>query len=432
MRRTIFAFASLSITLTVALAACSGKSSTPAATGTPLPCAVDAILEKSCRSCHAAQPLYGAPMAVSTYEDVQALSADGKTPIYQRIGARIHDDKAPMPQPPNPRLSADDTSVVDAWVAAGGPAKGPSDAACTPVGIDAGGDAADPNACIPDTHLQAQAAFDMPVATNDSYECYAFDYTPTEKRQAIRITPRVDNSKIVHHMLLFQASGPTKYTGTPQSCPAFGQLDWKMMYGWAPGGSAMTLPPEAGFPQEGTMHYVVQIHYNNVNHLTGQKDTSGFDLCTTNVLRPNDADVFAFGAPSFTIPAHGSLDLTCTHQVNGLLNGAHAIAALPHMHKLGTSISTTVTPKLSTTDVDLGTAKNFSFDAQAWVPVDHLLVTGDTVKTRCVWQNPTNVNVKQGENTEDEMCFSFTMYYPKKNLASFLQPTIASVCAPTP
>lgn len=431
MRRSLLAFGSVAITLSAALAACSGKS-VATTKGTPLPCAVDAILATSCRSCHAAQPLYGAPMALTTFEDVQALSSDGKTPIYQRIGARIHDDKAPMPQPPNPRLSADDTSTLDAWVAAGGPAKSAGDATCTPVSSDAGADAGDPNACVPDTHLQAQVAWDMPANTNDQYSCYAFDYTPTEKRQAIRITPRVDNSKIVHHMLLFQASGPTKYTSTPQPCPAFGQLDWKMMYGWAPGGSAMTLPPEAGFPQEGTMHYVVQVHYNNINHLTGQSDTSGFDLCTTNVLRPNDADVFAFGATSFTIPAHGSLDLTCTFPVNGLLDGAHVIAALPHMHKLGTSISTMVTPQAATPDLDLGTAKTFSFDAQAWVPVDHVLVSGDTVKTRCVWQNPGDLPVKQGENTEDEMCFSFTMYYPKKNLVSFLQPAIASSCAPTP
>ena len=26
----------------------------------------------------------------------------------------------------------------------------------------------------------------------------------------------------------------------------------------------------------GTTHYVVQVHYNNVNHLTGEQDTSGF------------------------------------------------------------------------------------------------------------------------------------------------------------
>ena len=429
MRRKLFALGLVCFALIVV--ACSGKTATTAP-GTPLPCAVDAVLAKNCRSCHAAEPLFGAPMALTSYENVHALATDGKTPIYQRIAARIHDDAKPMPQPPNARLSADDAATLDAWIAAGAPAKDASDTSCTPVGTDAGADAGDPNACTPDTHLQAQVAWDMPVNQNDQYTCYAFDYTPTGKRQAIRITPRIDNSKIVHHMLLFQATGATKYTGTPSPCGAFGQLDWKMMYGWAPGGSAMTLPPEAGFPQEGTMHYIVQVHYNNINHLAGQKDTSGFDLCTTDVLRPNDADVFAFGANSFTIPAHGALDLTCTHQVSSLLNGAHVIAALPHMHKLGTSISTTVTPKLATTALDLGTAKNFSFDAQAWVPADHVLVTGDTVNTRCVWQNPGDLPVKQGENTEDEMCYSFTMYYPKKNLVSFLQPSVASVCAPTP
>ncbi|MGZ5966039.1 MAG: monooxygenase [Polyangiales bacterium] len=35
------------------------------------------------------------------------------------------------------------------------------------------------------------------------------------------------------------------------------------------------------------------------------------------------------------------------------------------------------------------------------------------MKTRCVWENTTDNDVSFGENTEDEMCFSFTLYYPK-------------------
>lgn len=410
--------------IAVVVAACSGKTDTPAP-GTPLPCKVDAVLEQNCRSCHSNPPKFGAPHPMLTYEDLQAPShSDPNVPVYKQIAKRIHDDAKPMPQPPNPRLSALDTTTMDDWIAQGAPARASGDTCNATPTTDAGVDSSDPNACIPDTKLIPKAAWAMPQNTTDQYVCYGFDYTPTEKRQVIQMTPRVQNDKIVHHMLLFQSDKPTTYDGTPKPCAAFGALDWKLMYGWAPGGGALTLPVEAGFPQEGTMHYIVQVHYNNVNHLTGQTDTSGFDLCTTNKLRPNDADVFAFGSFNFTIPANATKTLTCTHKVTSLLDGAHVIAALPHMHKIGTSISTTI-PASAT---DLGTVKNFSFDAQAWVPTDHVLKSGEVVETKCTWNNTTGTPVKFGEDTDNEMCFSFTMYYPKKVLSSWGQPAVGSVC----
>jgi hypothetical protein len=42
--------------------------------------------------------------------------------------------------------------------------------------------------------------------------------------------------------------------------------------------------------------------------------------------------------------------------------------------------------------------------------------------------------VKFGENTEDEMCFTFTMYYPAITTAgwSWMLPALGSKCSPTP
>jgi hypothetical protein len=38
---------------------------------------------------------------------------------------------------------------------------------------------------------------------------------------------------------------------------------------------------------------------------------------------------------------------------------------------------------------------------------------GDTVRSRCAWKNDGDTSIHFGENTSDEMCFSFTMYWPK-------------------
>ena len=44
-----------------------------------------------------------------------------------------------------------------------------------------------------------------------------------------------------------------------------------MLYGWAPGVGSFELPKEAGLPaNNGTTHYVVQVHYNNISALAGE------------------------------------------------------------------------------------------------------------------------------------------------------------------
>ena len=45
---------------------------------------------------------------------------------------------------------------------------------------------------------------------------------------------------------------------------------------------------------------MVQVHYANPTHAPGHLDASGFDVCTTAQLRPNDAGIMAFGTMSFT------------------------------------------------------------------------------------------------------------------------------------
>lgn len=41
---------------------------------------------------------------------------------------------------------------------------------------------------------------------------------------------------------------------------------------------------------------------------------------------------------------------------------------------------------------------------------------GDVITTTCKWNNTTDRLVHWGENTEDEMCFNYTAYYPDLGL----------------
>jgi hypothetical protein len=185
---------------------------------------------------------------------------------------------------------------------------------------------------------------------------------------------------------------------------------------------------------EGTTHYVLQIHYSNLMGLDGQQDSSGYRLCTTDELRPNDADIVAFGTSSINIPAHGSLDVTCEYPIPNGVPDLHIISGMPHMHKLGTYIGSRLMPGGGGAEVDLGTADPWNFESQDWTTVTATARAGDRVRTRCAWENPGNTNVTFGEETSDEMCFAFAMYYPKIEAPNFFWalPAALSSCQPTP
>ncbi|MFT3775404.1 MAG: peptidylglycine alpha-amidating monooxygenase [Minicystis sp.] len=391
-----------------------------------LPCDVSDVLAKRCATCHGATPSFGAPMPLVTYADLLAAApSDPARRVYEVIGTRTHDDARPMPQPPYPRLDATEQKTLDDWIAAGAPA---ATASCD--GGSGHGGGGGPS-CVPDVHVVPSTPYTVPTDTTDAYICYGIDVTASAKRHVTAFLPRIDNPKIVHHIVLFQADASAEPGPTP--CALGGSAGWRIIGVWAPGNTGFTLPPEAGFPLEGTAHYVVQVHYNNVLHLSGESDASGFDFCTTSTLRPNDADVLAFGAINFSVPPQGSLDVTCEYQAPAVLgSGIRIVGGMPHMHKLGTRISTVRLGESG--PEDLGTRDPWSFEDQFWSPIDRTVMPGDTIRTRCAWDNPGTVPVGFGENTEDEMCFTFAIYYPRiaDPKWKWLKPAVGATCSPTP
>lgn len=405
---------------------CSAAYITP---GLPLPCAVESVLAARCGSCHSVTPSFGAPMSLVSYEDLHARAkSDPSKHVYELVGQRIHDDAHPMPQPPNARLSALDTATIDNWVAKSAPAPLPGEVCKSPA-YDGG--AISGLSCRPDLSVRPVSPWSMPQDQSDVYVCYGVDVPVVANQQAIAFAPHIDNLKIVHHVLLYESAVARPIT--PGPCP-LGVGEAKLVYGWAPGGGPFELPSEAGYKMagaDGVAHYVVQVHYNNLSGLSGEKDSSGFDLCTTTSPRPNDADVVAFGSMDFTIPAHGSLDITCDYPIPKSVVDMHLISALPHMHQLGTTISTLASGQ--STNANLGGVAKWDFSNQSWAPVSATIHGGDVIHTRCAWNNPKSTPVSFGEFTEDEMCYSFTMYWPATNaFPVWMWPSLQSKCSPTP
>jgi Copper type II ascorbate-dependent monooxygenase, C-terminal domain/Copper type II ascorbate-dependent monooxygenase, N-terminal domain len=335
---------------------------------------------------------------------------------------RVEDNVKPMPQPPAPRLSPDAIATLKAWNAAGKPMSNEMCKPDTPPPPP-------PDTC--DTQLRPAAKYKMPKDRVDQYVCYGVSLIEAQKKHITEMRPLVDNAKIVHHLVVLES--PTATSPMPVECKSGMGTTLRMVYAWAPGGAAVKLPPEAGFPLEGTKHYIVQLHLNNTLALDGESDGTGIEMCTTKNLRPNDADILAFGTQKFTIPANGAtLTKNCTFGVPNGLGDLTFFAAMPHMHEIGKSISTKLEPKGGGAAVDMGTIANWDFQTQYWIPFTAKVKAGDTIRTTCKWQNTRSTEVRYGGDTLDEMCYSFSMYYPRitgvAGLSSWALPASLSSC----
>jgi hypothetical protein len=243
--------------------------------------------------------------------------------------------------------------------------------------------------------------------------CFGVERTNTAKRHVTGLAPKVDNKKILHHILLFQA--PAAESADPFPCDAFGSASWKLVAGWAPGGNNLELPPEAGYPEEkGTTHWVMQLHYNNAlnKNPAGESDQSGYELCTTDQLRPNDAGVVAFGSTKFDIPPRANHTIRCDYTLPSSFQNVKLFNASPHMHTRGAGMSTERLPGGNGAPEKIFEQKTFDFESQANYPINASVAPGDVMRTRCSWKNPGDTTIKFGEGTAEEMCFDFIGYYP--------------------
>jgi hypothetical protein len=428
----LFSLFFLFVVVAVALVACAlarneaSDSTAAAASVGALPCDVDGVLQ-GCRNCHAATPRFGAPMPLVTYDDfMRPAVSDPTKKVYELVHDRVHSDTRPMPPPPNERLTPEALRVVDRWLAGGTPS--------TAASCDGGVFTPPPPSlsCTPDLHMGPGSPWAMPETTDDVYVCYGFDVTTAEKRQLIGMAPRIDNPAIVHHLAVYQADRSVNPTPTP--CSAAMATSWRMVFGWAPGSKSFEFPQDVGYPQDSTTHYVMQVHYNNILHRAGQLDSTGVDFCTTDQLRANEAGALLFGPHSFQIPPRSTTDLTCDVKLPAAITTPlHVFSAMPHMHQLGASIAVTRVATASEPEEDLGARTAWDFGNQYYEPVDAVLNPGDTVRTRCVWKNDGDTMVTFGETTQDEMCFSFTMYWPRITAPgwTWATPPLMTQCHPT-
>lgn len=397
-------------------AAPSGRASLGASA---LPCAVDDVLGRRCRSCHAAAPLASVPMALATLEDLQAQAISRpELRVYELAGMRVHDASRPMP--PNVPLPADELAVLDEWFSRGVPA---GDACAAPPEPD-GGLPAPPGPPAGSTCYTLRA-HGSPVPNDTSpwmvasqhYACFYFDAPWPDGAQGVYFEPAFDeHASLLHHFVLYLDENGNQPDGYVETCSGLHPSGPTMVAGWAPGSDNNALPDDVGVHlSPANRKILLEMHFFHDGVSAPIATTSGLKICTADQPRPNTATISLLGTEAILLAPGGPGEAsgTCTPQAT---EDIHILRSWPHMHELGRHMETTILRADGTSEL-LG-AWPFDFNAQVSWPTPAVVRPGDRLVTTCRYDNVTDRVVAVGTDTQSEMCFNFVTAYPAKALMS--------------
>jgi hypothetical protein len=405
----------------------------------PLPCDVSAILTQHCGSCHGQSTNFGAPMSLVTWNDLHkaAPRAPGKL-NYQVVLERMKNDATPMPPAPNPRVSADKIATLERWIAAGAPA---GTQACMPIGgnPDAGATpdagSSDPSSIVPKP-ADCQETFELrahggtgasdttpfqissnPTLEGNQYHCFYFKPPYQAGSGLLWFESILDNTPKLHHWILYATENRVQPDGTSAPCNA-NQPGAYFVVGWAPGATNTVVSNDVmlQLPSGPNAQLILELHYFN-NTGVSSPDRTGLRFCTAGRnTRPHEAAVHTLGSEGICIDP-----FTRNHEVAGScqprtdMGDIHITGVWPHMHKLARRMQVTVRRSGGQSEVIHDAP--FDFNAQIFHPKQDVIVrAGDSVETRCFFDNDSAEYIKYGERTQDEMCYAFITAWPAGSL----------------
>ena len=212
----------------------------------------------------------------------------------------------------------------------------------------------------------------------------------------------VDNSKVLHHWLLFRQLNGGNEGVMPNALGV--HPDGEMLYGWAPGGDDMFFDPDVGMEVPGGSVFQLEMHYNNRDPAPAP-DASGVEVCVTPTKPAHVAGLSWVGTDAISgTTATG----TCTHSSREKIR---LIASQPHMHVKGNRMK--VDLRRANGQTETIHDKPFDFDYQRSYIHNLDINPGDRMTTTCYYDS----NARFGKGTKDEMCYYFSIHWPAGALA---------------
>lgn len=390
------------------------------------------ILDRYCVDCHTAGGI--APSVLSDYGAVKGQVA--------AITKQVHDDLMPpwlpteqgMPLRFSRRMRPEDKALLLKWIE-GGAAEGDA--------------TAPPRVQVPPMERAAAARGDLVLdigntykpdtSRPDDYRCFIVDpgTAPTvgmpESRylRAGEVLP--DNKAITHHVVVFEVDAAhvaeARAKDDAEAGPGYtcfggaGVGGAQIVLAWAVGGGVNRLADNQGTLISKGSVFVVQMHYNLANYRgVGDRTTTRLEFAQTPpeyavrylpVVYPAGLKIKAGDADaSQVIPAPVSQIIKYLKMPG--ISELTITSLLPHMHQLGTTISTSLSGQ---TILDISRWQ-FGWQQTYYLQKPIIAKNSDLLTVECHFDNsfanqPTVGGVKQpphdvtfGEGSGDEMCVS--------------------------
>jgi len=411
------------------------------------------IVTKKCVGCHQAGGI--APMTLADYGNAAHYAGKmleqtqaGTMPPW---GAQTTDEcSPPFGFKDDPRLTADEQALLEAWVDQGMPeGVKPTRALPRPAS----------NALEhPDQTLTIPSSVEI-AGTDDRFVCFVLDPGNAKDRYLAATQINPGNPAIVHHVLIF---------GDPENqsadlADAHGQYDCfggpglgaplQLLGAWAPGGVPSVMPPGVGLQLTGGSKIVIQVHYHPTRVKPETDASTSVDL--VYIDSPMKAGMLSlvgnFGerdlelaggkgygllpgpddpasGPAFLIPPNATEH---TETERFLIRSQQGVSQYrvfgvgTHMHYVGQDMKIEVEHEDGSKDCLLQTPKwDFNWQRVYYydTPLEDAPVVrpGDVLTMRCTYNNSmanpfvrtalgqqsidTPVDVHLGESTLDEMC----------------------------
>ncbi|KAH9503106.1 DBH-like monooxygenase protein 1 [Bulinus truncatus] len=262
-----------------------------------------------------------------------------------------------------------------------------------------------------------------------TYMCQIFDLEsmlPHGDYHLIATQPILDNSDLVHHIVLFGCSDDSA-ASEPFECgmvPSSSCLLFQSVWTVGLHGDCFHHQTGIRIGVNGYKRMAMQLHWNNPDSKSGFRDASGMKLYYTLNRRKYDAGILMTGLENFILPPNQptvTVRNTCTSTCTSKsFDGPVWITkAWNHMHYSGKEMSIQVF-RNSTFLTNLTNELNYNYatpDVVFYNERPVLLLPGDEIVTTCTYDTTSRAgSVYFGDSATDEMCYAFLSYYPRESL----------------
>jgi hypothetical protein len=256
------------------LAGCNGSTSAPS--GPTWYQDVAPLVSARCTGCHTTGGI--GPFSLTDGENARryapAMVAQVQAGLMPPWHALETDQCKPrFPFQGDPRLTADERSLLERWAQAGAPLGDASKAAALPAPPSR--DLANRNERV------AMAAPYLVQGNRDVFRCFSLPYEFAEEAWLTGLQVVPGNGKVVHHVLVWlddqkQGEALAQAQGGSYECFGAPGFNAKLLGAWAPGAMATEAPPDTAIPIPKGSKIVINVHYHP--GANPESDLSSLDL----------------------------------------------------------------------------------------------------------------------------------------------------------